>query len=167
MTKYESNHHRTHRNPSDGLVAGKRQRSRGWGHIDDGLKWENLISEAHSQAKSSHHRRSHSISPARASRTSYHRGDPAPRKPSKSEHAMGKAIRTGSEAAFQIRNDRGSWFGEKGIKVASVAIVSATIDFLLGVDRKKHPLAHVAVSIVEGVIVDRITNGKRKGGIIY
>jgi hypothetical protein len=78
---------------------------------------------------------------------------------SKRQHALQKGVRTGAEVAYQIRNDRGSWAGEKGIKVASAAIASATIDIWLGTGSKKHPLAHAAVSAVEGIIIDGIMNG--------
>jgi hypothetical protein len=65
----------------------------------------------------------------------------------------------GAEVAYRIRNDRGSWVGEKGVKVASAAIASATIDLMLGTDSKKHPLAHSATSKVEGFIIERIISG--------
>jgi hypothetical protein len=65
----------------------------------------------------------------------------------------------GAEVAFRIRNDRDSWLGEKTVKVASAALVSATIDLLLGTDSKSHPMTHAAVSLVEATIVDKIING--------
>jgi hypothetical protein len=83
-----------------------------------------------------------------------------PKNLSKSEHALQQGVRAGAEVAFRIRNDKGSWVGEKGIKVASAAITSATLDLLLGTDQRKHPLAHLVVSKVEGVIIDRITHLK-------
>jgi hypothetical protein len=83
-----------------------------------------------------------------------------PKNRSKSEHALQQGIRAGAEVAFLIRNDRGSWVGEKGIKVASAAMTSATLDLLLATDQKKHPLTHLVVSKVERAIIDRITHSK-------
>ncbi|KAH6965042.1 hypothetical protein EDB82DRAFT_467026 [Fusarium venenatum] len=141
--KDESDHH-TYGKPLYDSVRGRHQRPRGCEHVNGRPSLETLISEAHSQTKS---------------QTSGHRAVSTAKKRSKSEHAVGKGIRTGAEVAFRIRNDRGSWVGEKGIKVASAAIASATIDFMLGADPKKHSLAHIAVSMVEGVVTDGITNG--------
>ncbi|KAH7232438.1 hypothetical protein B0J15DRAFT_505240 [Fusarium solani] len=166
----ESNHHRTHGGPPGDNATGEYRQPRGWGRIGDRLSGESLISGVHLQTKSSHHRRGHSTSLARASRTSRtscHRIDPAPKKRSKSEHAMGNAISTAAEVAFRIRNDSGSWVGEKGIKVASAAIASATIDLLLDTDPKKHPLAHMAVSMVQGAVKDGITDSKTKVRIAH
>jgi hypothetical protein len=80
---------------------------------------------------------------------------------------MGNAISTAAEVAFRIRNDSGSWVGEKGMKIASAAIASAAIDFLLDTDPKRHPLAHIAVSMVQGVVKDGITDSKGNIGIAY
>jgi hypothetical protein len=80
---------------------------------------------------------------------------------------MGNAISTAAEVAFRIRNDSGSWVGEKGIKVASAAIASASIDLLLDTDPKKHPLAHMAVSMVQGAVKDGITDSKMKVRIAH
>ncbi|CEI68177.1 hypothetical protein FVEN_g12224 [Fusarium venenatum] len=156
--KDESDHH-TYGKPLYDSVRGRHQRPRGCEHVNGRPSLETLISEAHSQTKSSHYQRLHNSASARSSQTSGHRAVSTAKKRSKSEHAVGKGIRTGAEVAFRIRNDRGSWVGEKGIKVASAAIASATIDFMLGADPKKHSLAHIAVSMVEGVVTDGITNG--------
>lgn len=166
----ESNHHRTHGGPPGDNATGKHRRPRGWECFGNRRSGERLISEAHLQTKLSHHRRSHSTSPAgasRASRTSCHRVDRAPKKRSKSEHAIGNAIGTAAEVAFRIRNGSGSWVGEKGIKVASAAMASATIDLLLDTDPKKHPLAHMAVSMVQGAVKDGITDSKTKVRIAH
>jgi hypothetical protein len=61
--------------------------------------------------------------------------------------------------AYRIRNNRGSWVGEKRVKVASPAIASVTIDLMLGTDSKKHPIAHSATLKVEGFIIERIISG--------
>jgi hypothetical protein len=83
-----------------------------------------------------------------------------PKNRSKSEHALQQGVCAGAEVAFRIRNDRGSWVGEKGIKVASAAMTSATLDLLFATDQKKHPLTHLVVSKVERIIIDRITHIK-------
>jgi hypothetical protein len=61
---------------------------------------------------------------------------------------MGKGISTGAEVAF------------RRIKVTSAATASETIEFLLGTDPKKHPLARIAVSIIKGLVTNGITNGE-------
>ena len=61
---------------------------------------------------------------------------------------MGKGIGTGAEVAFRT------------IIVASAATAPATIGFLLGADPKKHPLARIAVSMIEGLVTNSITNGE-------
>ncbi|KAM5383418.1 hypothetical protein ACJZ2D_002111 [Fusarium nematophilum] len=66
--------------------------------------------------------------------------------------------------AFRIRNDPGSWVGKKGMKVASAAVASGAIDFLLDPDAKKHPLAHIAVSMFQGVVTNNIARGKERPG---
>ncbi|KAH7190689.1 hypothetical protein BKA60DRAFT_472156 [Fusarium oxysporum] len=132
----ESRHHHVHVRPPYDPDMGSNQQSGGWEDISHRLSSESSINEA---------------------QTSYHT---AKKKRSKSEHAVGKGIGTGAELAFQIRNDRGSWVGKKGAKVVSAAITSAAIDFLLGTDPKKHPLAHIAVSMVQGVVTNSIANGE-------
>ncbi|RKK80372.1 hypothetical protein BFJ71_g15934 [Fusarium oxysporum] len=153
----ESRHHHVHVRPPYDPDMGSNQQSGGWEDISHRLSSESSINEAYLQPKSSHHQRSHMALPAKESQTSYHT---AKKKRSKSEHAVGKGIGTGAELAFQIRNDRGSWVGKKGAKVVSAAITSAAIDFLLGTDPKKHPLAHIAVSMVQGVVTNSIANGE-------
>ncbi|KAH7142530.1 hypothetical protein DER46DRAFT_619632 [Fusarium sp. MPI-SDFR-AT-0072] len=154
-------HHHTHGKPLYDHITGRHQRSRQWEHISGRPSLESLISEAHLQTNSSHHQRLRSTPSARASQTSRHRAVPTLKKRSKGEHAVGKGVSTGAEVAFRIRNDRGSWIGEKGIKVVSAAIASATIDFMLDTDPKKHPLAHIAVSMVQGAVTDGIMNGEK------
>ncbi|KAH7169685.1 uncharacterized protein B0J16DRAFT_277106 [Fusarium flagelliforme] len=139
--KDEPDHHHTHGKPVYDHITGRHQRSREWEHISGRPSLGSLIT--------------------RASQTSRHRAVPTVKKRSKREHAVGKGVSTGAEVAFRIRNDRGSWIGEKGIKVASAAIASATIDFMLDTDPKKHPLAHIAVSMVQGAVTDGIMNGEK------
>ncbi|KAH7109334.1 hypothetical protein EDB81DRAFT_769175 [Dactylonectria macrodidyma] len=80
-----------------------------------------------------------------------HRKHPPPKKRSQSESAMEKAIGTAAAAVFRIRNDPGSWVGEKGLKVAAATMAVASMGILMDVDKKKHPLAHVSVKMVEKV----------------
>ncbi|KAH7147140.1 hypothetical protein B0J13DRAFT_553353, partial [Dactylonectria estremocensis] len=103
-----------------------------------------------------HHQRSHSMSPATATNTGCYREDYHPKGRSQGERAAEKAVGTAATAIFRVRNDPGSWFGEKGIKVATAAMVSASIDFLLGVDKNKHPFANIAVSMIQGAVMDYV-----------
>ena len=77
------------------------------------------------------------------------------------------AISTAAEVAFQILHDSGSWVGEKGMKIASAAMASAAIDLLLDTDPKRYPLAHIAASMLQGVVKDGITKSKGNIGIAY
>jgi hypothetical protein len=51
------------------------------------------------------------------------------------------------------------WVGEKGMRVAAAALSVAAIDALMGQNPKEHFVRHAAVSIVEGVVLDHITEG--------
>jgi hypothetical protein len=110
----KSDHHTTHGKP-----LCRHQRPRGCQHIGGRLSSESLINETHLQTISSHHQRSRSTPSARADQTSCPKVVPTLRARSRCEQAMGKGISTGAEAAFRIRNARGSRVGEKGFKVAT------------------------------------------------
>lgn len=107
------------------------------------------------ESESPHPRYSNSVSPTRATS---HLGIPIPGKRSKSERSAEKAISAAAASAFRVRNDRGHWVGEKGFRVASAAVAAATVDVLLDTDPHKHPLQHIAVAMVQGVVMDRITD---------
>ncbi|KAH8668053.1 hypothetical protein BGZ60DRAFT_538845 [Tricladium varicosporioides] len=102
-----------------------------------------------------HTRYSRSVSPARVS--SY-LGVPIPRKRSNSEKTAEKVISTAAAAAFRMRNDPGHWVGKKGFRVAGAAVAAATVDALLDTNPNKHPLKHIAASMVQGVVMDMITD---------
>jgi hypothetical protein len=144
-------HHRYDRplvvlDPPDGITAFKHQQS------NDRARSQSVRRPG---SESTHSRYSHSVSPVRATN---HLGAPIPRKRSKNERAAEKAISATATAAFRVRNDPGHWAGEKGFKVAGAAAAAATVDALLGTDRHKHPLQHMAVAMVQGVVMDKIAD---------
>ncbi|KAH7348281.1 hypothetical protein BKA65DRAFT_500299 [Rhexocercosporidium sp. MPI-PUGE-AT-0058] len=106
-----------------------------------------------SESKSPNLRNSHSISPERAK----HLEVPTTRKRGKNDRAAEKAIGAAATAAFRVRNDPGHWIGEKGLKVAGVAAAAATIDTLLDTNPHKHSLQHIAVGMIQGLVLDQIT----------
>ncbi|KAH7137382.1 hypothetical protein B0J13DRAFT_528017 [Dactylonectria estremocensis] len=91
-----------------------------------------------------------------------HRKHSPPKKRSQSESAKEKAISTAAVAVFRIRNEPGSWAGEKGLKVAAATMAAASMAILLDVDKKKHPLAHIAVKMMEKGVVDNILGGTKQ-----
>lgn len=133
--------------PPDGTTAFKHRRSNERARSQSIRRLE---SESHDS------RHSHSLSPTRAAS---HLGVPIPGKRSKSERSAEKAISAAAAAAFRVRNDPGHWVGGKGFTVASAAVAAATVDALLDTDPHKHPLQHIAVAMVQGVVMDRITDG--------
>jgi hypothetical protein len=115
------------------------------------------------QPHQSHHR-DHSHSRSRASSRSSHRRntarahseDPATRK--RYEHAIEKAIGAGSAAAFHVRHADGSWVGAKGLKVVGAASAAAFIDYAFDKDPKHHKARHVALSMIQGSMVEAIVH---------
>ncbi|KAH7133744.1 hypothetical protein EDB81DRAFT_859268 [Dactylonectria macrodidyma] len=91
-----------------------------------------------------------------------HRKHPPPKKRSHSESAKEKAIGTAAAAVFRIRNDPGAWVGEKGLKVAAATMAVASMGILMDVDKEKHPLAHVAVKMMEKGLMDNILGGAKQ-----
>ncbi|KAL5316211.1 hypothetical protein ACEPPN_015256 [Leptodophora sp. 'Broadleaf-Isolate-01'] len=107
-----------------------------------------------SESRSSNLRNSHSISPERATK---HLEVPTSRKRSKNNRAAEKAIGAAATAAFRVRNHSGHWIGEKGLMVAGVAASAATISVVLDTNPHKHSLQHIAVEMIQGVIMDQTT----------
>jgi hypothetical protein len=85
-------------------------------------------------------------------------GVPISRKRSKNERAAEKAISAAATAAFRVHNDPGHWVGKKGIRVAGAAVAAATVDALLDTDPHEHPLQHIAVAMVQGFVMDKVTD---------
>jgi hypothetical protein len=56
-----------------------------------------------------------------------------------------------------MRNDPGSWFGAKGLRVAFSAIAAAIIEVLLDTNPKESPLQHIAVTMMQSYVFDSIT----------
>ncbi|KAH7141886.1 hypothetical protein EDB81DRAFT_760734 [Dactylonectria macrodidyma] len=125
-------------------------------HVSDTTRTARGRDDAELPAASFHHQRSHSMSPATAANNGCYREDYLPKGRSQGERAAEKAIGTAATAMFRVRNDPGSWFGEKGFKVATAAMLSASIDFVLGVDKKKHPFSNMVVSMIQGAVMDYI-----------
>ncbi|KAH7393764.1 hypothetical protein BKA64DRAFT_677003 [Cadophora sp. MPI-SDFR-AT-0126] len=107
-----------------------------------------------SESKLSNLRNSHSISPERATK---HLEGPTSRRRGKNDRAAETAISAAAKAAFRVRNDPGHWIGEKGLKVAGVAASAATISAVLDTNPHKHSLQHIAVEMIQGVVMDQIT----------
>ncbi|PVH68006.1 hypothetical protein DL98DRAFT_578993 [Cadophora sp. DSE1049] len=108
-----------------------------------------------SESKSPNLRNSHSISPERAIK---HLEVPTPRKRGKNDRTAEKAVGAAAAAAFRVRNDPGHWIGEKGFKVAGAAAAAATVDALLDTNPHKHSLQHIAVGMIQGFVLDQITD---------
>jgi len=65
-----------------------------------------------------------------------------------------KAIGAAAVTAYRLRDSEGSWAGRKGLRVVGAAVTTAAIDGLFDQNPKKHVLQHIAVSMVEGAVMD-------------
>jgi hypothetical protein len=91
-----------------------------------------------------------------------HKGTGSSKTHNRNQHALQKGVRIGAEVALRIKNNEDSGLREKTVKVMSAAIASATFDLLMGTEAKSHPITSAAVSLVEGIIIDRIEHGTMK-----
>lgn len=75
-----------------------------------------------------------------------------------------KAIATAAATAYRLRNSEGSWVGSKGLKIVGAAVATAAIDGVFDRQPKKHVLRHIAVSMVEGAVMDAFATSSLAGG---
>jgi hypothetical protein len=103
-------------------------------------------------------RTSRSISPSRHFwDDDYTYEDYKPRRRTKSDRSLEKVFSTAVTAIIRMRNDPGSWFGAKGLRVAFSAIAAAIIEVLLDTNPKESPLQHIAVTMMQSYVFDSIT----------
>jgi len=74
------------------------------------------------------------------------------------EKAAEKAISAAAAAVFHLREERGSWMGEKGVKVLGAAAAAALIDGLLN-SGSEHAVHGFVVSCIDKAVGDSIVNG--------
>ncbi|KAK3995218.1 hypothetical protein QBC44DRAFT_366744 [Cladorrhinum sp. PSN332] len=65
-----------------------------------------------------------------------------------------KAVGTAATVAFRLRNSEGSWVGKRGLKVVGATVATTAIDAVFDRHPKEHALRHIAISMVEGAVMD-------------
>ena len=77
-------------------------------------------------------------------------------------HSLFAGATAGAIEAFRVRNGKGSWTGERGARVATVAIGAAATDMARDKDPDKHGKRDYAQATLAGMALNRLTNGSRK-----
>lgn len=65
-----------------------------------------------------------------------------------------KAVGTAAQVAFRLRNSEGSWMGSRGLKVVGATVATTAIDAVFDRHPKEHAIRHIAISMVEGAVMD-------------
>ena len=108
-----------------------------------------------------HPRHSHSVQPSKHHDQRHHHIRSRARSLAAAQDRLGirgrlaeKAVGTAAQVAFRLRNAEGSWVGTRGLKVVGATVATTAIDAVFDRHPKEHALRHIAISMVEGAVMD-------------